>query len=90
MGDKADAILQEAQDDVRMFQEAITTAMQPVVEALQAFGRGMKEAASQLQDEYMPLIRELDRAIRRYETIRAQMRRKGRPGWRHWRGHGRG
>lgn len=25
-----------------------------------------------------------------WETLRTQMRRKGRPGWRHWRGYGRG
>lgn len=88
--DQADVVLQDMQADVNAMLAALASAVQPTIDAMREFTRLAAEAADQLRHQYMPLILELDRIIRRHETLRAQMRRKGKPGWRHWRGHGRG
>ena len=86
MGDQADVILHEMQAGVSAMRAAIATVVQPATDALLALGRCMDDAADQLRRGYMPLILELDRSIRRHEMLRAQMRRKGKPGWRFRRG----
>lgn len=88
MGDQTDLIPEEMRGDVEALTAALERAMQPYIDDMCAFVAGCESASEAIRLDFLPLLRELDCIIRRHETLRAQMRRKGRPGWRHWRGHG--